>query len=371
MIVTFLPRGSAQKPPNPCTVLTATASLGQIVVTWVDPALSEVIGGSTVVWAGTKLVRKEGSASTSWEDGTVLVEETTRNQYTASGYTDTDIVNGKTYYYATFPYSTKGKYGQATVTSAVAMILDPVLNNNSWAAIEEAGRLGLAKTLWNIGDEKTFELPGMVANSSIKKEMIVQIADFDHDDLVTGGKAPITFICKYAMYEKTNMMTTTSNAGGYSKSIAYTQKLPEILNNFPDDLRPLVKKVKKPTVKPGYVTSVSIETINCDLFLLSPIEVGCNDPEMYPTNEGKRYPIFTLDDGKTLVVNESRKRTLVSSSGGVEYWLRSPKLDRATDYAPYIGTWWSDIDSRGANGSRQPYNVSSAVQAHLCFGFCI
>ena len=63
-----------------------------------------VISGVTLAaWANTKVVRKAGSAPTSISDGTVVVNNTTRNQYATTGFTDTGLEYNTTYYYRFFP----------------------------------------------------------------------------------------------------------------------------------------------------------------------------------------------------------------------------------------------------------------------------
>ena len=76
-------------------------------LTWSDPS-DVVIDGTTIAaWAGTKLVRKVGSAPTSPTDGTLIVDSTTRNQYSLTGIQDNTIEYGNTYYYRFFPYTTR------------------------------------------------------------------------------------------------------------------------------------------------------------------------------------------------------------------------------------------------------------------------
>ena len=73
--------------------------------TWSDPA-DVIIDGTTIAaWAGTKLVRKLGSAPADEDDGTVILDNTVRNAYATTGFTDSNIEYDTTYYYRFFPYT--------------------------------------------------------------------------------------------------------------------------------------------------------------------------------------------------------------------------------------------------------------------------
>jgi len=77
-----------------------------VVVKWSDPQ-DVIVGGETIAtWKCTLLVRKLGSAPTGITDGTLLVTNNVRNQYSTYGYTDEDLNYGDTYYYRLFPIST-------------------------------------------------------------------------------------------------------------------------------------------------------------------------------------------------------------------------------------------------------------------------
>ena len=59
-------------------------------------------------WASTKVVYKTGSYPTSPDDGTLVVNSTTRNAHASSPLEVTGLTNGTTYYFALFPISTEG-----------------------------------------------------------------------------------------------------------------------------------------------------------------------------------------------------------------------------------------------------------------------
>ena len=88
-------------------------------ITWTDPDDVVINGGIAATWAGTKVIRKEGSAPTSPTDGIEVVNETTRNQYQNTPVVDTGLTNGVTYYYGIFPYTDIGVYNLQSVTSFI------------------------------------------------------------------------------------------------------------------------------------------------------------------------------------------------------------------------------------------------------------
>lgn len=101
-------------------------------ITWTDPDDVVINGGIAAAWAGTKVIRKEGSAPTSPTDGVEVVNETTRNQYQNTPAVDTGLTNGVTYYYGIFPYTDLGVYNLQSVTSFIPaeIIPDaPVINS--------------------------------------------------------------------------------------------------------------------------------------------------------------------------------------------------------------------------------------------------
>ena len=82
----------------------------KVTITWGDP--DDVIADGVILstWKGTKLVMKETGYPENENDGTVIVDNKTKNAYASTGYEVAGLTNGNTYYFKLFPYSTDGIY---------------------------------------------------------------------------------------------------------------------------------------------------------------------------------------------------------------------------------------------------------------------
>jgi len=100
------------------TNASAVSGDSKVSLKWTDPNDITYSGATLARWAGTKLVRKTGSAPTSATDGTVIVDSKTRNAYSSTAYVDSGLTNNTKYYYRFFPYSTAGMYTTGTSLNA-------------------------------------------------------------------------------------------------------------------------------------------------------------------------------------------------------------------------------------------------------------
>ena len=104
---------------DPCTGMNATATMGKVTVTWTDPNATKTENGNTATWQKTVLIYKQGTtAPTDVNDGTIAVEETTRNQYQSTGYEVTSLIDGNDYSFSLFAISTDSAVSDATSVSA-------------------------------------------------------------------------------------------------------------------------------------------------------------------------------------------------------------------------------------------------------------
>lgn len=93
--------------PGDCTNLRVKAGNGKLTIFWSDPEDITADGQVVCRWAGTKLVQKAGSYPKNPKDGTVLVNNQTRDAYKDNGFVVTGLQNNTTYYFTLFPYSDK------------------------------------------------------------------------------------------------------------------------------------------------------------------------------------------------------------------------------------------------------------------------
>lgn len=91
-----------QEPDNVSVVYNKAA--GEVQIMWTDPSDINTYAPVPVDWAGTIVVRKEGGIPYHRWDGTVLVNSTTRNQYSVEPFIDDTVEENKKYYYGIFPY---------------------------------------------------------------------------------------------------------------------------------------------------------------------------------------------------------------------------------------------------------------------------
>lgn len=211
----------------------------------------------------------------------------------------------------------------------------------TFAEISAIGAAGNAPSYFKRGDTKTIRLKN-------NEQVILEIADFNHDDLTSGGKAPISFIIKNCLsFTGTRYMNSTNtNVGSWNSSYMRNTVMDEIRNKLPDDLKPYIKKVNKKTTQGN--ASTEIQTTSDDLWLPSCIEVGTITSGTGYVSEGTQYPIF-IDNGSRIKLY----------NGSANYWwLRSPYA--GNDNIFHV------VSSDGS------YNNYNAINTYgVVFGLCI
>ena len=94
--------------PNNVSDLKIKVGNQKLTITWSDPEDTIVDGQTLCTWKGTKLVQKAGTFPENAKDGTLLLDNQTRDKYKTNGFEITGLTNGETYYFALFPYADTG-----------------------------------------------------------------------------------------------------------------------------------------------------------------------------------------------------------------------------------------------------------------------
>lgn len=211
----------------------------------------------------------------------------------------------------------------------------------TFAEISAIGAAGDAPNYFKRGDTKTIRLKN-------NEQVILEIADFNHDDLTSGGKAPMSFIIKNCLSFTgiRYMNSTNTNVGSWNNSYMRKTVMAEIRNQLPDDLKPYIKKVNKKTTQGN--SSTAIQTTSDDLWLPSCIEVGTITSGTGYVSEGTQYPIFTDNGSRIKLYNGS----------AYNWWLRSPYTDNGDGF-----------HTVGSDGSDNSYNAHATNG--VVFGLCI
>lgn len=185
----------------------------------------------------------------------------------------------------------------------------------AWGDISRIAAAGDAQKYFNVGDEKTVEL-------STGEVITLVILGFNHDDLTSGGKAPITIGMKNLLATRYHMNSSYTNAGGWNNSEMRTTTMQTLLGQLPSDLQAVIKSVDKKATSGS--ESTAITTSSDKLFLFSEVEIDGTTEAGY-ADEGEQYEYWkTVKDG---TVDADRIKYLSNGSGGAySWWLRSPSV---------------------------------------------
>lgn len=107
-------------PPNSVRDVSASIGSREVYLTWNDP--DDVMVDNTVIseWAGTMVVYKTDRYPTSVDDGTLVINSTTKNAYQNTQLTIGGLTNDTTYYITLFPYSTDGEVNTSELNRITA-----------------------------------------------------------------------------------------------------------------------------------------------------------------------------------------------------------------------------------------------------------
>ncbi len=218
--------------PNPVptgdvSALAVAAQLnGRVQLTWTDPAATKVQDGVTLsTWASTKVVYKTGSYPTSPDDGTLVINSTTRNAHQSSPLEVTGLTNGTTYYFALFPISTEG----AVNTSATGRITAIPNKTKLTAVPAQSGTLTytgaeLTPTFSNYNiAQLTIGGVTKATNAGTYKATFTPKPDFCWSDGSTGAKEVSWTIGKAAGSLSLNKSSVTLNTDKLTDTVTVTR----------------------------------------------------------------------------------------------------------------------------------------------------
>lgn len=332
------------KPVNNPTIENANAS---VTIKWQDPENTVINGSTFSTWAGTKLVMKETGYPANPDDGTLVVDNTTRDKYKTTGYTVTGLTNGKQYYFTLFPYSTDDVYnydagnrllGEPGGLKIVTFADGTDAEIAKMIEAHYAGEINIGD-YWAIGDKRTIHHNAMdatgVSESHEANDYAYVIIGIEHDDLVTAingkTKAAITIQTERMLYLDTTteynssfdvahecgyMNSVGTNSGGWKDCARRTWCNDVYKKCLPAYIQNIMKQVKKLT-SVGNRGSI-IDISNDYAFLLSEIEIFGSTTCSF-TGEGEWYQYF-----KNTTANRYKKPRYSNDRASGYYWTRSP-----------------------------------------------
>lgn len=321
----------------------------KVIITWEDPTDTVIEGSTFSKWAGTKLVMKESGYPTSPDDGTVLVDNTTRDKYKTTGFEKSGLTNDKQYYFALFPYSTDGVYnydsGNRLLGEPTEELKIVTFANGTDAEIAKMIRAHYNDQIniadyWAVGDTRTVHLSAMSAtgvNESHRAQTVqFVIGDFNHDDLTTPinghTKAAVTLLQKDCLMDATSASNSNNgsadtekghmnkgantNVGGWKNCARRTWCNNVYFAALPSAWQNMVKTVNKKTSVGN--NQSTIETVQDKIFLASEIEIFGSTTHSF-AGEGTQYQYY-----KNATANRYKMPKWGSSDVSSRYWERSP-----------------------------------------------
>lgn len=339
--------GGATITPKPTVNPQIKNDDGKVIITWQDPTDTVIEGSTFSTWAGTKLVMKESGYPTSPDDGTLLVDNTTRDKYKTTGFTKTGLTNYKKYYFALFPYSTDGVYNYDSgnrllgePTDGLKFVTFAGGTDDEIAKMIQAhynDQINIAD-YWAVGDTRTVHLSAMAATgvNESHREQDVQfvIGDFDHDDLATPinghSKAAITLLQKDCLCDARNTVdpiyggNNTENGymdhsgiqGNWKECARRTWCNNVYFKALPTTWQSMIKTVNKKAAVGNYTSTMEI--VQDKIFLAAGAEIFSPPNYSYST-EGTQYQYY-----KNATANRYKMPKWTVDTVSSKYWGRSP-----------------------------------------------
>lgn len=351
----------------------------KVIITWEDPTNTVIEGSTFSTWAGTKLIMKESGYPTSPDDGTLLVDNTTRNKYKTTGFTKSGLTNDKRYYFALFPYSTDGVYNYDSGNRLLGEPTELKIVTFAGGTDAEIAKMIQAHynnkinidDYWAVGDTRTVSLSAMAATGvgESHRAQTVQfvIGDFEHDDLATPinghTKAAVTLLQKDCLMDATSasnqnngsndtergyMNSSDTNSGGWKNCARRTWCNNVFFAALPSVWQSMVKIVNKKSGTGGGSSSGTEITAD-KIFLAAEIEIF-GSTTYSVAGEGTQYQYY-----KNATANRYKMPKWGSSYVTHIYWERSPDSGSASIFC-----------SVNNNGSASHYTATNAFGVAPC-----
>lgn len=190
------------------------------------------------------------------------------------------------------------------------------LDHISWARIDEIGRAGNARKYFALGaTKKDYMKNGFVAE--------YRIIGFDHDDLTSGGKAPVSWEM-VRVYKDDRAMQDNGDSVPFDNSDMFGFLNGEFRSLMSDELSSVIKSVYKPCAD----RSGNIRNVTCHVWLLSEQEQFGRKIYSYG-GEGHWYEFYKQENVDYFKTDESGTRRW--------HWERSPCYYPAYAFC-YVGT---------------------------------
>ena len=258
-------------------------------------------------------------------------------------------VNGTTFASGdTFTVSSADVEITAMYWDEVNVPVNPNFGQNSWALIKLGAEMGLAASLWSVGDEKTDSNGNVWRIVDLKPGRYAKV----------GGGVTNIVIEKVKQYAATTTWYTSSYSEHYGQSALFS-KMQSGGSYYTGEDQTLAALVNdnKIIVKASQASSSTTVDVQCGFFAIANNELGFSDFN-YATyretvNNGTTFGAFQYYDG---AANTKRVKERIGTTGGKWYWTRSRY---SSSYAVYVGS----------DGSQNYNGVNSGGGACPCVAF--
>lgn len=309
-----MPKGGGRTLSD-CENISAESASNGVNLMWEDP--QNLVFNDEVVaqWAGTKVVRKEGTKPTSVTDGVVVADSTVKDAHKASPLVDTGAVtDGAEYNYLLCPYTTDGAVTESDFNRVMVNYTSiKTLEKSSWAEISEISVTGKALDYWNIGDTKS-----MKYSTWLTEAILIGVNEEYNSDGTLGNN--MTFLI--------NDKIGATIPGGTSFDVEAVSSA--LLAKLDETLLPYLRKAARWNAKrpKSTTTSSSGSSSRSELFILSAFDYGfttSDTPSLSNVKGGKYsnygpysyYKYKNGNSGELLTIEELKARRALKTYGDV------------------------------------------------------